>query len=307
MAEKIEFSFLIAAYNEKKLIGPALNNITKRINESGIDSEILISIKGNDGTKEIAESYARKFKSARISIFNQTMGKSEAIDFLIGKASGDIIINFDADKLLTANLKNIKSAFKKGNVGGIVSIDSLNPELYFNDGQMIFEKTYEQIKLKKYLKHNYITNPIFSCFIFRKSALKKPYIESYGDDFEITWKLIHAKYKVMFSKKLSYCLIDNPIEPKHTVASIIKRRFRAEVFRGQAKSLNVKEFSTKERISEFCYAILLTLKRANMKQRAEFLEYMAVVFFAVVAAKIKILFQGDLDRDYQKATSVRES
>lgn len=305
MEKEIEFSFLMAVYNEEKLIGSALDNITDRINESGAKSEILVSIKGKDRTREIVRSYAKKFKRINIYVFNQTRSKSGTIDQLTGRARGDIIINFDTDKLLTTSLKNIRAAFENSDVGGIVSMDSLDPKLYFNDGQRLFEKTYDEIKLKKYLKGDSITNPIFCCFIFRKSALKKPYIESYGDDFEITWKLLKAKRKVIFSKKLSYALIDNPTTPKITAESIIKRRFRAEVFRGQTKSLKIEEFNISSRFMEFAHAILLTIKRANMRERAQFLHYIGLVVYAMCLAKLRIAFQGNVDKRYANAASIR--
>ena len=294
---KIEFSFIIAARNEEKLIARALDNILARIKESGIMSEILMGLDCTDNTEAIARSYAKRFSFIKVYAFRKRMGKNRTVDFLINKAKGNMIINFDSDKLLTTRLQEIRKALGKADVGGILTIGESADGIYLNMGQKLFESTYHEIKLKRYLKGNSLTTPLFACFIFKKSALKKPYIcSTQGDDFEVTWKLLQANYRVIYSKRLSNSLIDNPLSGKITPSAIVKRRLRAKIFRDQANELSKTEnFSIKERLPQFIHAVLLTLKRGNMAERAEFIEYMAIVSYAIILARIRMALHTGID------------
>lgn len=295
-----EISFIISAYNEERMIGSALENIIKRIKDSNIGAEVLIGVEGDDKTRAIAESYKAGFAGIKIFTFKKKMGKNKTVNLLIGKSKGSIIVIFDADRILTASLDDIKGAFKDGEVGGIAVLNFKGKKVdveYFNDGQMLFGKVYEQIRLKKHLHGNSITAATYGCFIFRKSALKRPYISSEsGDDYELSYKIKKAGYKLIYSPKLSYCLVNNSTSPRLTVSAIIKRRQRAEIFRSNAKAiLHTNEFSMGSNITTFIHAIFVTLRDGNTKERLGFVKFMAIVAFAIILARIKMIFHGVSD------------
>jgi len=159
----------------------------------------------------------------------------------------------------------------------------------------IFEQAYDDVKLRHHTIGRYVTDPIFCVHIFRKSALKKPYVETVNDDTEITHKLLEGGYKVIYDKALFRHVTDNPLQPRLTVKGILRRRQRTEKFRKQAKKiLNTNRFSIATRLGEFTEAVFLTLTRVNAIQFLEFIEFLVVMLSATVAGNIRLMF---VDKD----------
>ncbi len=289
---KPEISFIIRAYNEEKFMPSKLEDLTARLNRARARSEIVMGIQGNDRSYDIATGFKKKFKGLRI----YKMPKPDFIkttNFLIGKALSDIIVIDDADNLFVGDIDRTVKLFKDKRVGGIIQFDVATRE-WLNKGHEIFDRAYDEVKLRHHMHGNVVTDPIFCVHIYRKSAVKRPYVETLNDDTETTHKLIQNNYKVIYDKKLAYHIMNNPIQKKITIKAIFKRRIRTEKFRQQAKEvLETNRFTIGNRIGEFTEAVLLTLTRVNIVEFFEFMEYLIVISLATIFGEIRLIIKDD--------------
>ena len=286
------FSILMSVYNEEKLIASALDNIIEQTRKYGVTAETLIGIDDDEHTEEIARGYSKKFKSIKVYKFAKRKGRTKTMNFLVERARGEILINHDPDRLLNVDLKKVEKLFRDRKVGALIELDTMNRDS-INDGQRVFEGTYMQLRLDRYLQNGVATEPVFQAYIFRRSALKKPYFETTQDDSEVVYKLMHAGYKVVYSKDLAYCLPDNPLMPRLTPSDIIKRRVRGELFRSHAREiLKTDSYSGRSHSDDFVKAIFLTFGRCNASQLLGFLEYLIIVFAAIVNARLHLLLHN---------------
>jgi glycosyltransferase involved in cell wall biosynthesis len=289
------FSILMSVYNEEKLIASALENAIKQIYKYGVNAEILIGIDGDDRTEEIARSYIKKFPKLRVYKFAKRKGRTKTMNFLIDKARGEILINHDPDRLLKVNLHKVEKVFENRRIGALIAVDTMDRDS-INDGQKLFEDTYMQIKLSKYLRRNVATKPVFQAYIYRKSALKKPYFETTQDDSEVVYKLMKAGYNVVYLRDVATPLPDNPKMPRLTPSDIIKRRVRAELFRSHAKViLRTESYSGKSHLKDFALAIFITLTKCNVSQFLGFIEYLLIVCIAIFMARLRLVVEKEFD------------
>ena len=109
----LTLSIIIPCYNERETIKEILNRIEKSNLTDGVQKEIIIvDDYSTDGTREILESTAEKYK---IVYHQKNQGKGVAIRTGLNYVSGDYVIIQDADleydpndyqKLLDCALKN---------------------------------------------------------------------------------------------------------------------------------------------------------------------------------------------------------
>jgi poly-beta-1,6-N-acetyl-D-glucosamine synthase len=89
----------ICAYNEGMNIGPLLNNI---LNSQSLPagSEVLVACSGcTDNTVDIVQQYVNKNTLVKIILETKRAGKASAINQILKKAIGDVIIFISADTL----------------------------------------------------------------------------------------------------------------------------------------------------------------------------------------------------------------
>lgn len=290
----MKFSILMCVYNEEKFIGSALENVIKQVRKYHAGAEILVGIDGgNDRTDEIARSFKKKFKRLMVHKFAQNKDRTRTLNWLIGKTKGEIIIINDGDRLLNTDLNKVEKIFDDKKVGALIGLDVRNRD-FFNEGQRIFEDTYMQVKLDRYTRGNIATVPEFDSWIYRKAALgKPPRFDTIIDDREAVYRAMKNGYKAVYSKDVAYAMPDNPLQPKLKASDIMKRRVRSAVFKYHAKNtLNTELYSSKSHLKDFTKAIFLTLGKCSPGELLSFLKYLAIMFVAIVSARIRFQLKG---------------
>ncbi len=207
--KKIKISFLIPAHNEEKIIGKALSNLSEI---QYANYEVLIGLDGcTDKTEETVKKFSVKNKKFKYFTLNSRKGKPEIIDFLVKKASGEIIIINDADWLFAAtnkeSMNEFISVFNNKKVGGIaesfpVEWDNKKFKMgnftykmvaYSSYFWLNYQKDKLAVKYKDYLE---VKNPkMFMTNIFRKELYQKSL--SLGDDFERSLNIYNKGYKII--------------------------------------------------------------------------------------------------------------
>ena len=252
----MKISFLIPAHNEEKIIAKTLDNLLSIPHK---EIEIILGLDGcTDKTEKIVKQYAEKSKKIKYFSLNLREGKPTVIDFIIKKASGDIIIINDADWLFTVKskfaLQKLLSIFKDKKVGGIaepfpVEWDKENLKKSNFTYKMVAYSSYFWLLYQKERLASkkgdlwYASQPtMFLTNIFRKDLYKKNL--SLGDDFERT--------KYIMDKGYSIILSDNQELPrmiasynKISLRDFFKQKIRTAMARSQLKQSNIMPLTIK--------------------------------------------------------------
>lgn len=97
------FTIIIPAYDEEKLIGNALEEICEFISTNNLHWNVIVSVDGNDKTKEIVSSYSKMYGFVSCLYSGERNGKGAAIKRVIDQINTDYVILMDADKSMTFN------------------------------------------------------------------------------------------------------------------------------------------------------------------------------------------------------------
>ena len=117
MEKRYKISVLTPSYNRASLLDKLYNSLIKNSNY-GIDIEWLIMDDGSvDDTKAVVEGFKENNNSNNLEIkyyFQENQGKMVAINNLVEKATGDLIVDCDSDDYFTHDaFKEIKEAYEK--------------------------------------------------------------------------------------------------------------------------------------------------------------------------------------------------
>ena len=124
----MKISVLTTSYNRASLLDKLYNSLIKNSNY-GINIEWLVMDDGSvDDTKEVVEKFIENKDSNNLEIkyyFQENQGKMIAINNLVEKATGDLIVDCDSDDYFTYDaFKIIKEEYEK-------NIDKLESDKYY--------------------------------------------------------------------------------------------------------------------------------------------------------------------------------
>jgi len=90
----------IASFNEERNIAKLLDLIIRQKGNEKIEiSQIIVSDDSNDRTPEIVQRYVEKNARVQLHHYSQRRGKPCAVNEIFEKATGEIIVLFDADTI----------------------------------------------------------------------------------------------------------------------------------------------------------------------------------------------------------------
>lgn len=195
-------SFIIAAYNEEKVIEKRIQNIAAL--EYDFDKiEVLIgSDNSNDNTNEILNSNKQKYSWLKVFLFNERKGKAGIINELINHAKNEIIVFTDANTIFQTNsLKELVKDFSDEKIGGVCG------KLILIENENSINESNEESKYWRY--ENLIKRAegeagmSFSAnggiFAIRKNLFEKiPTQKPVTDDLFISLSVVQKGYKFNF-------------------------------------------------------------------------------------------------------------
>lgn len=113
-------SFIIAAYNEEKVIGDMLNSL-KNLDYDQSKLEVFIgSDNSTDRTHEIVEKMKETMPNLNLIVFRERKGKPEILNELSLMATGDILAFCDSNTLYSKDaLREMVKYFADEKVGGV--------------------------------------------------------------------------------------------------------------------------------------------------------------------------------------------
>ena len=113
----MKISVLTPSYNRASLLDKLYSSLVKN-SKYGIDIEWLIQDDGStDDTKEVVEGFKKNENSSNLEIkyyFQENQGKMVAINNLVERATGDLIVDCDSDDYFTHDaFKEIEKAYEE--------------------------------------------------------------------------------------------------------------------------------------------------------------------------------------------------
>jgi len=191
-------SFLIAAYNEERVIARKLEN-TLSLRTPGDKLDVIVVCDGSDdATAEIA----RRYESRGVRVLHQPerRGKTAALNRGVAAANGEIIVFSDANNDFSEDaILHLTKHFSDPRIGGVCGAKKIkqNEDRESAEGDSLYWKYESAIKTAE-SRIGSITTADGEIFAIRKN-LYSPIDESViNDDAEITLRMIGQGYRVIY-------------------------------------------------------------------------------------------------------------
>ncbi len=108
----------VPTYNEQDVIGKCIKSILPQISKS--DEIIVVASGCTDNTVPVIEKLAKKHKQIKLITEPKRKGKWSALNIILKKAKGNIIVQTDGDVILAKNaIKYLLTHFKNRKVGAV--------------------------------------------------------------------------------------------------------------------------------------------------------------------------------------------
>ncbi|MGE5616516.1 MAG: glycosyltransferase family 2 protein [Bacillota bacterium] len=218
-------SLIVPAYNEGKVIQPALRNL---LTLEYPDYEVIVVDDGSsDNTYELASAVARESMRVHVRVVTKPNGgKADALNTGIAVARGEFVMCMDGDTKLSRNaLRAMIRHFDDPRVGGVAgNVRVFNREnlltkiqaLEYIEGLAMVRKAQSFVRTV-----NIIPGP---CAMFRKSVVRSfgGYdLDTFAEDCDITLKLIVAGWHIAYEP-----LAVGWVETPSRLLDLLKQRYR---------------------------------------------------------------------------------
>lgn len=194
-------SFIVAAYNEEKVIEEKIRN-TLSLDYPKNKIEIIIASHGSDdNTASIAKSYAN---DGVISLHSDKReGKTAALNYAVDVAKGDIIVFSDANNMFSVDaVKYLVRHYVDPSIGGVCGLKSIisATDRQSSEGDGLYWK-YESAIKNAESKCGTITNADGEIFSLRRDLYEPMDKAIINDDLELTFDLINKGYRIVYEMK----------------------------------------------------------------------------------------------------------
>lgn len=306
---KYKISFLIAAHNEEKLIGKALERLVQ-VHKDYPKIEVLIGLDGcTDRTLEICNGFAKKNKFFKIFELNERKGKQAVLEKLEPHITGDIVIIHDADWTFVYNSKQdlieFLSLFDNENVGGIadsISSEFSKPNFWQIKSLGFIASTWGNVLLMKYYKRFtrkknglivYDKDKMKFCpwlDIYRKKALDKTQHKKElraGDHIERTLRLFNAGYDILSYDNVNWPHF-NVSYNEESVKDLINQKVRGLISKSKIEgSYNFHISFLEFKLPFMLYVIGQSFKMKRFRDFFAIYVYLFVMVYSSILAKFK--------------------
>jgi cellulose synthase/poly-beta-1,6-N-acetylglucosamine synthase-like glycosyltransferase len=259
-------SIIITAYKEERTIGKAIDSILKNNLK---DFEILVTAP-DDETLEAARLFK---KNKKIKVFrDQGKGKSAALNFVVSKAKGDILVLTDGDVYIGENsLAPLLAPFKDEKVGAVagnpVSANSKKTMLGFW-AYVLSSIADKRRKRSAKIKKRLFCSGYF--FAVRKNLFPKLAENLLSEDGFISHSVYSKKYQILYAPEAKVYVKyptnfkDWIIQKKRSIGGYnqIKKLVKAEIRSFKQESLGGLElFKFVSNFKELTWLLTLFLAR----------------------------------------------
>jgi cellulose synthase/poly-beta-1,6-N-acetylglucosamine synthase-like glycosyltransferase len=197
-AEWPSVSFIIAAYNEERVIAAKLRNTLALDYPKERIEIIVVSDGSNDTTEAIVRSFA---PDGVVSLHDpQRRGKTAALNRAVGRANGDIVVFSDANNDFAPDaVRKLVRHFADPSVGGVCGAKRIKPdaERQSSVGDGLYWR-YESAVKSAESRLGTITNADGEIFAVRRDLYRTVPEYIINDDAQITLDLVKQGYRVRY-------------------------------------------------------------------------------------------------------------
>jgi cellulose synthase/poly-beta-1,6-N-acetylglucosamine synthase-like glycosyltransferase len=238
----MRISFLIAAYNEEKIIGRCIQSIDHACAKYPGRAEIIVVNDGSrDNTLKKVTGALANLRHSSGQLFNiPNSGKGHALNYGLAKTTGEIIFRIDADSIIDENaIGPVMNHFKDPQVGSVSGmIFALERKTVWQSAinLLVIMFMYVMRRGQELIDSILIQSGAYS--VFRKDALLKSgkwADDQFGEDGEITNRMARFGYKLEFEPE-SFIYTDWP----ETLSGLIAQRTRWAVAFYFARARNLE-------------------------------------------------------------------
>lgn len=229
----------ICAYNEEGNIGKLLENLLQQRFSNGETLEILVLASGcTDSTETIVEGFTLKDSRVKLISQNRRRGKSSAINLLLKRSEGDIIVFISADNLpFQGSIERLLKPFCDPKVGATTSrpMPVNNPEKFTGFMTHLIWNLHHRISIIQ----PKLTGEL--CAI-RNGIVEEIPIESMVDDAALEWRVNKKGYIIVYVPEAK----TNMRGPDTIKGLIVQRRRIARGFlqmKGEKFNISTYHFS----------------------------------------------------------------
>jgi len=244
-------SAVVTAYNKQSTIAKTLESLLSQPAEF---KEIIVIDDGStDNSAEIIKEFADKHKNIKY-IFQSNQGVSGSSNTGLSMANTNLVALLDGDVSLDKDwLSKLKPYFENKEIGAVSGLTkTMNPKNLWA-ALAGYNVEYRQSKIKgEFVDHLSTTNVIYRKQVLDKIGLFDPEFR-YGQDNEISYRILAAGYKLILSKK-TFCLHFWP----ESFMGFMKQRMHGAL----ARAMLIKKYPkrlTGDKISSLRYFLELPL------------------------------------------------
>lgn len=191
-------SFIIAAYNEERVIADKLRN-TLALDYPKDRLEIIVVA---DGSDDATESIVGKFASQGVISLHKShrRGKTAALNRAVERATGDIVVFSDANNDFAPDaVTKLVCHFSDPTVGGVCGAKRIKPaaERQSSVGDGLYWRYESAVKFAE-SKLGTITNADGEIFAVRRDLYQAVPEDIINDDAQITLDLVKRGYRVRY-------------------------------------------------------------------------------------------------------------
>lgn len=191
-------SFVIAAYNEERVIADKIRNTLALDYPRERLEVIVVSDGSNDGTPQIAASFAEQGVCGLHE--PPRRGKSSALNRGVARACGELVVFSDANNdFAPGAVQALARHFADPRVGGVCGVKQIKPasDRQSTQGDGLYWK-YESAIKQAEGRLGSITNADGEIFAIRRRLYRPLDERVINDDTQVTFDLVNQGYRVLY-------------------------------------------------------------------------------------------------------------
>ncbi len=277
-------SAIVTVYNKQNTIAKTLESLLSQ--PSKFKEIIVVDDGGTDGSAEIVKKFAEKHKNIRYA-FQKNQGVALSLNAGLRMVNTDLVAVLDGDVALPENwLPTLMSYFGNKEIAAVSGLTkTMNPKNLWA-ALAGYNVEYRQSKIEgEFVDHLSTTNVIYRKAVLDKIGLFDPEFR-YGQDNEISYRILAAGYKLVLSKK-TFCLHFWP----ESFMGFMKQRMHGALGRVMLIKKHPKRL-TGDKVSSLRYFLELPLGSAFLLSLIAPLFYPGFLIVAGVIMVLIYLFQS---------------
>lgn len=275
---------MVLAYKEEETIEDALNYLVNRIKYPNL--EILVGVDTlEDRTFEIVKKFTKKYKKIKVDFSTERRGFSVALDSLIKKATGEILIKNDADIRIgnpERALYDLVKIYEDKTIGGatfrvVDSLESEKSKSLTSRGEIFIQRLVYDWFIEKHPLIGKNWNLMLICNSFRKVLITGLNPNVIADDVEFGYAILNKGYKIAVAN-IPYYPIGLPKDAKRLFLQ--KRRTAVALLRvSKQRRINFIKFY----FLIFGY-FLSNIYKYSVKDIIAFFYWCSIYFISIIGA-----------------------